>query len=269
MRVLVFADVVGRIGREAVKQALPVWKKRYEPTLTVANIENLAHGAGISLRTVNDLVDAGVDVMTGGNHIWDKPAYMEVFADPDLSQRIVRPLNDVGVKPGKGSLTIEKDGVSFTLLNVMGQVFFKLDYPSPFVAIDEALLKADPNSIILLDIHAETTSEKALISRYVDGRVSAVWGSHTHVPTADERLLPGGTAVITDVGLTGAHNESIGISYEAALARVKDGEKRQFTPPDHGSAEANAILLTFSEGSRLPSSIERLRMLVDIPTREA
>ena len=269
MRVLVFADVVGRIGREALRTALPAWKERYKPTLTVANIENLAHGAGISLPTVQALVDAGVDVMTGGNHMWDKPAYMEVFADADLSKRIARPLNDVGVKPGSGKLLFERDGVLFIVLNVMGQAFFKSEYTSPFEALDTALSETHPEAIVLLDIHAEVTSEKAVISRYVDGRVSAVWGSHTHVPTADERILSNGTAFITDVGLTGAHNESIGIAYEQALGFMKDGVRAHFTPPDSGPAEVNAILLTFPEGSHFPSSIERLRELVEIPKREA
>ena len=175
------------------------------------------------------------------------------------------------VKMGEKSFVIrayffelEKDGRRFTILNVMGQTFFKNAYPSPFDALDQALTKADPDSIILLDVHAETTSEKALISRYADGRVSAVWGSHTHVPTADERILPGGTAFMTDVGLTGAHNESIGIEYEKALTLVKDGVKTHLAPPYSGPAEVNAALLFFKSGNRLPASIKRLREIVTV-----
>lgn len=264
MTILVFADIVGRIGREALAQILPKWKTEFTPTLTLANIENLAHGGGITPRTVAKLIELGVDVMTGGNHMWDNPAYMEVFANKDLAGHIVRPLNDVGVKPGVGALELEKDGRRFTILNVMGQTFFKNAYPSPFDALDQALTKADPDSIILLDVHAETTSEKALISRYADGRVSAVWGSHTHVPTADERILPGGTAFMTDVGLTGAHNESIGIEYEKALTLVKDGVKTHLAPPYSGPAEVNAALLFFKSGNRLPASIKRLREIVTV-----
>lgn len=265
MHVLIFADIVGRIGRRAIQQVLPAWKAEYQPVLTIANIENLAHGAGITPITVEQMVNAGIDAFTGGNHMWDKPSYMDVFANEELAKRIVRPLNEIKVAPGEGMRAIEKEGVTFTLMNVMGQVFFKHEYPSPFEALDEALEKADKRSIILLDIHAEATSEKALLSRYVDGRVSVVWGSHTHVPTADERILPEGTAAITDIGLTGAHNESIGIRYDQALAMVKDGERAYLTPPNAGPAEVNAILLTFEEGERFPSSIKRLREIVDIP----
>ncbi len=265
MTILVFADVVGRIGRKALAQVLPAWKAECTPTLTIANIENLAHGGGITPRTVEELVETGVDVMTGGNHMWDKPSYMEVFANKELAKRIVRPLNDVGVKPGSGSLEVEKNGHRFMVLNVMGQTFFKNEYPSPFDALDQELAKTDLASIVLLDIHAETTSEKALLSRYTDGRVSAAWGSHTHVPTADERILPDGTAFITDVGLTGAHNESIGIEYEKALALVKDGVKTHLIPPDSGPAEVNAILITFKDNDRFPTSIKRLREIVEVP----
>lgn len=265
MNILIFGDVVGRIGRRALATVLSQWKATYTPTLTVANVENLAHGAGISHPTITELVDLGVDVMTGGNHLWDKAAYMDVFADPNLARRIARPLNDVGVRPGNGVCTFEKEGHVFHVLNVMGQAFFKAEYTSPFEAIDTALASIPIETITLLDIHAETTSEKAVLGRYVDGRVSAVWGTHTHVPTADERLLPHGTAFVTDVGLTGAHNEAIGVSYELVLPRLKDGIKGYFTPPRFGPAEVNAILLTFEEGSRFPSAIERLRSLVEIP----
>ena len=264
MWVLFFGDVVGKPGRKAVAEFLSRLRGVRDVDLVIANGENAASGMGLTDSVVRELFDAGVDVLTGGNHMWDNPAYMEVFANKDLAGHIVRPLNDVGVKPGVGALELEKDGRRFTILNVMGQTFFKNAYPSPFDALDQALTKADPDSIILLDVHAETTSEKALISRYADGRVSAVWGSHTHVPTADERILPGGTAFMTDVGLTGAHNESIGIEYEKALTLVKDGVKTHLAPPYSGPAEVNAALLFFKSGNRLPASIKRLREIVTV-----
>ncbi|MDA1038063.1 MAG: TIGR00282 family metallophosphoesterase [bacterium] len=267
MKILVFADVVGRVGREAVKLVLPDLLAEHTPLLTIANIENLAHGTGITLRTVCEMKEMGIDVFTGGNHIWDNPRYTEVFGDKELGPMLVRPINDVKVVPGEGKRTFEKNGFKVTVINVMGTVFFRDEYPSPFDALDEAMGNIPEDHIILIDMHTEATSEKALIGRYVDGRASAIWGSHTHVPTADERILPNGTAFISDVGMCGAHNESIGIRYDLALQLVKDKKKTYLEPPRHGMGEVNAILLTFDDGSQKPSKIERIRRLVDVPER--
>lgn len=262
--ILVFADVVGKIGRDALKQILPEWKKKYKPILTITNIENLAHGAGITAKTLSELDAMGIDAFTGGNHLWDKPAYMDIFADPTWAARIARPLNEVKDVPGSGRILLERNGIRFALLNVMGQVFFKQAYRSPFIALDSALADTQDGTVTLVDIHAEATSEKAVLGRWLDGRVSMVWGSHTHVPSADERILPKGTGFITDIGPCAAHNESIGIVYEAALAVFKDRIKTPLTPPDTGAAEVNALLVEFDGDSTSPSRLTRLRRLVDV-----
>lgn len=268
MQVLVFGDVVGRIGREALRLVLPQWREAYAPAFVIANVENLAHGAGITTRTLQDLRDLSIDAFTGGNHLWDKTTYMEIFADKTLAQHIVRPLNDTGSKPGTGHGIFSVEGRAIHVLNVMGQAFFKESYGSPFDVLDAELANISESDLVFIDIHADTTSEKAVISRYVDGRASAVWGTHTHVPTADERLLPLGTAFQTDVGLTGAHNESIGILYTSALSVIKNHVRAPFTPPSDGSAEVNALLLTFNETSRFPTAIKRLREIVHVEKKE-
>ncbi|MBI2484915.1 YmdB family metallophosphoesterase [Candidatus Uhrbacteria bacterium] len=265
MTILVFGDVVGKIGREAVRLVLPKWREHYTPALILANAENLAHGAGITTKTVREMHDMGINVLTGGNHLWDKPAYADVFADPELSPMFVRPLNEVRTVPGVGARLVERGETSFAILNLMGQAFFKDAYPSPFAAVDEALEKIPPEAIVLVDVHAEATSEKALLGKYLDGRATAVWGTHTHVPSADQRLLPRGTAFATDVGMSGAHNESIGIRYDLALALMKDKKKSQLVPPENGPAEVNALLVTLDETSRRAKDILRLREIVEIP----
>lgn len=268
MKVLVFADIVGRIGRRAIQQVLPEWKLEHDPTLIIANCENLAHGAGVTMKTLHEMFNEGIDIFTSGNHIWDKPSYTEVFADETLKNHVIRPLNETQFIPGEGSTTIEKNGTTFVVMNVLGRVFFKNEYTSPFDAVDEVLENTPNEAITLIDFHAEATSEKAVLSLYLDGRVSAIWGSHTHVPTADERLLPKGTATITDIGMTGAHNESIGIHYDQAIIAVKEQKGVHLTPPDHGSAEVNAVLIEFDEGETKPKSIKRLRKIVEVQKDE-
>jgi calcineurin-like phosphoesterase len=208
--------------------------------------------------------DMGVDILTGGNHLWDKPTYQDVFADPELSLIMVRPLNESRTVPGTGLRLVTKGETTIAILNVMGQVYFKTAYPSPFAALDTALVSVPTNATVLVDVHAEATSEKAIMGKYLDGRASAVWGTHTHVPSADQRILPRGTAFATDIGLTGAHNESIGIRYEAALAVVKDKAKAELVPPETGPAEVNALVVEINELSGRAKNITRLREIVEI-----
>ncbi|KKW44971.1 MAG: hypothetical protein UY95_C0011G0006 [Parcubacteria group bacterium GW2011_GWA2_56_7] len=264
MNVLVFGDVVGRIGREAIRSVFPLWKNTYAPTLVIANVENLAHGAGVTPKTLSDLLEIGVDVFTSGNHLWDKPAYRDVLRTPELERRLVQPANEPRSTPNSGVKLVEKEQVVFAVMNVMGSLFFKKDYALPAPAIDVLLARAPEGAVTLLDIHAEATSEKAALGLYCDGKISAVWGSHTHVPTADERILPKGTAFVTDVGMTGAHNESIGIGFEGLRPVLHGGKPTAFEPPTVGAAVVNAILLSFENGQRTPSTITRLRELVDI-----
>lgn len=203
MKVLFIGDVVGKPGRRAVKTLLPQMRKQYGLDLVISNGENAAGGLGITPSTAEELLQAGVDVITSGNHLWK---HKEIIPYLDGDARILRPLNYPPGVPGKGYLVYK--GVS--VVNLMGRVFMgELD--CPFQAIDRLLNDVKPKSrITLVDFHAEATSEKNAMGIYLDGRVSAVMGTHTHIGTVDSRILPGGTAYVTDIGMVGPKNSVIG-----------------------------------------------------------
>lgn len=262
--ILVFGDIMGRIGREGVKRVLPRWKKEFQPALVIANVENLSHGAGITMKTITEMREAGIDAFTSGNHIYDKPDAMNVFHDRAFCSLVLRPENYPPGSPGLGYSIIQKNGCKILLINLMGRVFFKSSFDCPFRAIDR-ILNEHPGLPTFIDFHAEATSEKNTFGLYVDGRVTAVWGTHTHVPTADERLLPRGTAYITDVGMTGGMNGSIGMQVEPVRDLFLTQRPSKFEPIERGGCEVNAILLKMEEGT--VTSIERLREIVTIDER--
>jgi 2',3'-cyclic-nucleotide 2'-phosphodiesterase len=218
MRILFLGDVVGKPGRRAIREFLPRIVGRLQIDLTIANCENSANGAGVTPDTAEELFGYQIQVLTSGNHVWDKKEilpYLDAHAD-----RLLRPANYPPGAPGKGSTVVQTpDGRKLGVLNLEGRVFMKaLD--DPFRAADvaiEALRKQTP--CIFVDMHCETTSEKNAMGAYLDGRVSAVVGSHTHVQTADERILPGGTAFLTDAGMCGPLDSVIGVRKELALQR--------------------------------------------------
>ena len=266
--ILIFGDVVGRRGREALAQALPDLRSEYEPDLVLANCENLAHGFGITPKTIRGLLEIGVDVFSSGNHIWSNPAYKDVFADPELNRRVLRPLNDPRTE-GIGYTIFEGTGYKeqgtrsrFLIVCLNGRVFIDESYDIFFDPIDRLLddLKDEKFDAVLVDFHAEATSEKNVLGLYLDGRVSCIYGTHTHVPTADERILPKGTAYITDVGMVGAHNQALGGDYESVLEGMKRGALGKFNVPDSGPVEINALLLTFNNGQT--KSIRRIRKII-------
>jgi len=229
--ILFIGDVVGRPGRRAVERFLPGLVKKYAPGLVIANGENAAGGIGITEEIAKDLF-LHVDVLTSGNHIWDKK---EILPYLDREPRLIRPANYPAVNPGHFSYVFQhQDGFKAAVLNLQGRVFMEpLDYP--FRKADEEierLTKTTP--VIIVDFHAEASSEKQALGWYVDGRVSAVIGTHTHVQTADERILPKGTAYITDVGMTGGYNAVIGIEKEQALQRFLTGRPQHFEPAKDG-----------------------------------
>ena len=216
MNLLFIGDVVGRPGRRAVAQWLPALRRELEADFVVANGENSAGGFGITPQTVKDLLDAGVDVVTGGNHIWhtrEAPALL------DGEPRALRPANYPAGAPGRGAGVFAAGGARVAVLNLEGRAFMQ-PVLSPFeYGREEAERLRAETRVILVDMHAEATSEKAALAWYLDGRVSAVVGTHTHVQTADERILPGGTAFITDAGMTGPRDSIIGMSRESVLQR--------------------------------------------------
>ena len=264
MNILIFGDTVGRIGREAVAQILPELKAEHHIDLTIMNAENLAHGFGVTKKIILEMIEAGVDIFTSGNHVWNNEKYEEVFADPELEKIVLRPYNDLKTV-GRGQTIIEKNGQKISVANLSGQVFMEEANATNFIsAADEIIARAKQNEakISIIDFHAEATSEKAVLGLYCDGKVSAFVGTHTHVPTADERILPKGTAFITDIGMTGAHNQAIGGAFEPILEGMKVNELGKFQVPEDGPIEVNAIVVLIDETTGLASKIKRIRKIL-------
>jgi hypothetical protein len=231
IRFLFLGDVIGRPGRKALSKHLPSLITKHSPSLIVANGENAAGGIGITEQVGQELLSQ-VDVLTSGNHVWDK---REAIPFLEKEPRLLRPANYPPQNPGRGS-TILKDekGVEIGLLNLQGRVFME-PIDCPFRVADEEVEKLKAvTPVIVVDFHAEATSEKQAMGWYLDGRVSAVVGTHTHVPTADERILPKGTAFITDVGMIGGYNSVIGIRKEQALSRFLTARPQRFEPGKEG-----------------------------------
>ncbi|MCR4399895.1 MAG: TIGR00282 family metallophosphoesterase [Syntrophomonadaceae bacterium] len=256
MRVLFVGDIVGRPGRRAVASLVPRIVRERQVDFVIANGENAAGGKGITATAVDEIIGAGVDVITMGNHVWDN---REVFSFIDDEPRLIRPANYPGDCPGQGShVYTAGGGVRVGIINLSGRVFMApLD--DPFRMAD--LLVEDLShrcDIIIVDFHAEATSEKQAMGWYLDGRVHAVLGTHTHVQTSDERILPQGTAYITDVGMTGPADSVLGMERGQALARFLT-QRPQRLEVAKGRSQLDAVLLSFDDRTWKAESIERLR----------
>lgn len=253
VRILFLGDVIGRPGRRALGRYLRPLRDRHSPHLIIANAENAAGGVGVTEEVGRELF-RHVDVLTSGNHIWDKKEALEYM---EKEPRLIRPANYPPSNPGRGSYVFEAgDGLRVGVLNLQGRVFMEpLD--CPFRVADEELKtlgKAAP--VVVVDFHAEATSEKQAMGWHLDGRVSAVIGTHTHVPTADERILPGGTAFITDVGMVGGWNTVIGIRPDQALKRFLTGRPQRFEP-GKGEVVLSAVLVEADSQTGKALSIRR------------
>ena len=244
-------DVIGRPGRRAVQSLLPDLRKELQLDLVVANGENAAGGFGITLDTADELLSSGVDVITSGNHIWDQK---EIVPHLDDGTPILRPLNYPAATPGRGYIDLGKALV----VNLIGRVFVGT-YDCPFRAMDH-LLEAlhERPTVIILDMHAEATSEKAALAWYLDGRVSLVAGTHTHVATADARVLPKGTAFVSDLGMVGPVNSVIGVRPEEALERFLTQTPQRFTVAKSGPTCFNSVLVDIEESTGRATGIERV-----------
>jgi len=205
-KILFFGDIVGKIGRKAIKKVIGDYKKKYSPDFIIANAENLAHGTGATESTLNEMLEAGINFFTSGNHIWKKKEIISVFEEKRIP--LIRPANYPEGAPGQGYQLVEVGTKKLLVVNLLGRVFMKEDMDCPFRKIDEILKKYSKENLsgIFVDFHAEVTSENVAFGFYVDGRVSAVVGTHTHIPTADNKILPQGTAYVTDVGMVGARD---------------------------------------------------------------
>jgi metallophosphoesterase (TIGR00282 family) len=254
-RILFIGDIVGRPGRELVRRGLAALVDRHQIDIVIANAENAAAGFGITREIGDQILGWGVDVMTSGNHIWDKK---EAIAYIGVEPRLLRPANFPAGVPGNGTcLARTTDGRTVGVINIMGRVFMS-NIDDPFaVVLHEIEAMRERTRVIFVDFHAEATSEKIAMGWHLDGKVAAVVGTHTHVQTADERILPKGTAYLTDVGMTGPHDSVIGVEIEAALGRFLNAMPARFETAT-GNPRLNAVVVDADERSGLATDIERL-----------
>lgn len=264
LTILFFGDIVGKPGRRAMAAVLPELKRELQPDMTIANAENIAHGIGITRKTLDECRAAGVDFFTSGNHVWKKPEVLELFHDASIP--LIRPANDPTATTGAGFRAIPVGEHTLVVINLNGQVFLEQEYANPFHEIDRILssLSQPPTAGILVDFHAEATSEKVAFGWHVDGRVSAVLGTHTHVPTADETILPKGTAYITDVGMVGLKESVIGVDKDIILGKFLGERTGSHDIPDHGLCVVNAVRLTIDPATRQATSIDRIHREITI-----
>ena len=245
MRVIFVGDVVGGVGMRALLARLPDLRETHRPDMVVVNAENAAAGAGTSPRQARDLLDAGVDVLTGGNHTLQKS---EIYGMLETEPRMLRPANIAVRAPGRGIATVESPAGPVSVINVMGSVFLTAAQ-SPFAVIDDLVEQARRDAdVVLVDIHAEATSEKIALAHHLTGRVTAVVGTHTHVQTADARILGGQTAYVTDLGMTGPHDSVIGVRTDIVLRRFLTAGPGRFEPADGGLLVQGAIVDAEADG---------------------
>jgi metallophosphoesterase (TIGR00282 family) len=257
MNLLFVGDIFGKPGREIARRAIPALVATRQIDLVIANVENSAAGFGVTGDIAATILEYGVDVMTSGNHVWDKKEVLEYFP---TQPRLLRPANFPAGVPGRGSYVARtRTGEPVGVLNLMGRVFMTpLDDPFAVALREIDSLRAKAR-VIFVDFHAEATSEKVAMGWHLDGRVTAVVGTHTHVQTADERILPKGTACLTDAGMTGPHESIIGVTVEAALGRFINGMPAKFEAAS-GPARINAVIVTADPASGKATAIERINL---------
>jgi 2',3'-cyclic-nucleotide 2'-phosphodiesterase len=256
MKLLFIGDIVARPGRDLIRRGLRHIVERHGIDVVLANGENAAGGAGITREITVDLLKAGIHVLTSGNHIWDKREVVDFIAD---EPRLIRPANYPAGTPGSGSVVWHSNGgVAVGVINIMGRIFMApLDNPFEVVKQHIARVREAGATVIVVDFHAEATSEKLAMGWYLDGEVTAVIGTHTHVQTADERLLPGGTAYVTDVGMTGPHDGVIGMERGGAIARFTTALPSRFDAAT-GDPRLHGVIITADPASGRATAIERL-----------
>ena len=262
MNILFIGDIFGRPGRTIVKERLPELVRRHAIDLVIANCENAAAGFGITPSLAEELFDLGIDVMTTGNHVWDKREIIEYFqmagGNPHSpARRLLRPANFPASLPGWGVYEGKKSGVDYAVINLQGRVFMGSS-DDPYRYADRLLEKINAK-VVLIDFHAEATSEKVAFGWYVDGRATAVVGTHTHIPTADETILSKGTAYITDVGMTGPYDSVIGVKKEQVIERFLSGMPARFEAAA-GDVRLCAVVIQCDDQTGRAPKIERLML---------
>jgi metallophosphoesterase (TIGR00282 family) len=256
MNILFIGDIVGSPGRESVKKLLPDLKKEFKLDFVIANAENAAGGSGITPQVAKELIASGINVLTSGDHIWKRKEIFEIIAQ---EERILRPINFPVGAPGRGYGVFKtQDEVKIGVINVQGRVFLEA-LECPFKTSRQAIEELSAQTkVIIVDIHAEATSEKVALGWYLDGKASAVLGTHTHIQTADERILPGGCAYITDVGMTGPQDSVIGRRVEDVLERFLTSLPTRFSVAEENIC-LQAVVLDIDEGTGKANTIERIQ----------
>jgi len=260
MRIVFFGDVVGKPGRRGVARCLQALRAAGEVDFVVANCENSAGGVGVDPGSARELLAAGVDVLTSGNHVWAKREIIEYMNDSDV---LLRPANFAPTTPGWGyTVKVNRRGTPVAVVNLIGRVFMN-SYDCPFRAVDTVLESiAQKAAVIFVDMHAEATSEKVAMGWHLDGRVSAIVGSHTHVQTADERILPGGTAYLTDAGMCGPRDSVLGVKREQVLRRFLTQMPGRFAVAD-GPVLVQGAVIDVDEMTGRANAIERFQQVIE------
>ena len=243
MKFIMIGDIFARPGREAVEKYIPVLREKYAPDFIIANADNASHGLGINTQNVKDLYDYGVDLLVGGDHVWHQK---DLLPHLDRSPWVLRPLNYPQGTPGKGFHILEKNGKRLLVIHALARLFIDKLVDDPFAAIDKLLsgyTLGKNIDAIAVDFHGEATSEKNALGQYLNGRVSAVVGTHTHIPTADARILSEGTAYITDLGMTGDYNSVIGAEKETPISNFRTGLKMGHLQPAKGEGTLCALFV--------------------------
>lgn len=264
LKILFFGDIVGKPGRHAIAKILPKLKKELKPDLTIANAENLAHGIGVTKKTLDEGIKSGIDFYTSGNHIWKKEEIYEIFQDADIP--LIRPANYPPNSPGHGQKVLNIGAKSILVINLNGRVFMEEQLDCPFRKLDDILkeYKNTDLSAILVDFHAEATSEKVAMGWYADGRVSAVIGTHTHIPTADASIFPQGTGYVTDVGMAGVKESVIGVDKDIIIQKFLTQRPSAHKIPDKNICVVNSVFLEINPNNKKTTKIKRIDQEVEI-----
>ncbi|WP_080846375.1 TIGR00282 family metallophosphoesterase [Cytobacillus gottheilii] len=262
MRILFVGDVVGSLGRDMISEYVPKLKEKYRPQLTIINGENAASGRGITEKIYRSFLETGAQAVTLGNHTWDNK---EIFEFVDKAKYLVRPANFPDNNPGQGMVFLKYNTEEIAVISLQGRTFMQANN-CPFEKADELIAIAkERTSIIFVDFHAEATSEKQAMGWYLDGRVSAVVGTHTHVQTADCRILPDGTAFMADVGMTGPYDAVLGMEKEAVLKRFLTGLPVRFEVPKTGRSQLSAVLIDLDQKTGKAKKIQPILINDDHP----
>lgn len=259
IKIIVFGDIIGRPGREALKKIIPDMRKRYSPDIIIANGENLAHNEGVTEKILNEVLGYGVDFVTLGDHTFNREKEMiRIFSEEKYP--IIRPANYPPGAPGKGWKIINTKKGKVAIMNLMGRVFFREILDCPFRRANEALKEiAKETKAIICDFHAEATSEKKAMGYHLDGRVSLVYGTHTHIPTADEQILPQKTAYITDIGMIGPKTSIIGSDPKVSIKHFISQMPFNYEISKDAEIEANAVFAEINPENGKVSNFERIR----------